>query len=334
MTQIGVPGTDRPRPVVCLGESMAQVLPAGGERLVGATQFVVHHAGAESNVAISLARLGTRASWAGLVGEDPLGARIVREISDFGVETDLVRPVVGAQTGVFFKDPTPGGSTVYYYREGSAASTMGLGYVEVVLDSQPQWLHLSGVTCALSASCRSVVAALQQRAAEQAVPVSFDVNYRPVLWAGRDEAARVIAERANASDVVFVGLDEAFALWGCETADEVRATLPSPSVVIVKNGAVDATSFSVGEVTTVSALRVDVVEPVGAGDAFAAGWLHAHLAGLDAVSKLRLGHLMAGISLISATDFGVLPDGPEVLVARAVSGADWAVDGARRSPTG
>lgn len=331
---MGVVEAERPRPVVCLGEAMAQVLPAGGARLAEATEFVVRQAGAESNVAISLARLGTRASWAGLVGEDPLGARIVREISDFGVETDLVRPVPGSRTGVFFKDPAPSGSTVHYYRDGSAASTMGLDYVERVLDSGPRWLHLSGITCALSDSCRGAVAALQQRAAERAIPVSFDVNYRPVLWAGRDEAARVIAERADASDVVFVGLDEAHALWGCETTDEVRAMLSGPSTVVVKNGAVDATSFSAGEVTTVPALRVDVVEPVGAGDAFAAGWLHAHLSGLDAVASLRLGHVMAGISLVSTTDFGVLPDGPAELVARALGGTDWAVDEARSTPTG
>ena len=334
MTTTGAVDPERPRPVVCLGETMAQVLPAGGARLAEATDFVVRHAGAESNVAISLARLGTRASWAGLVGEDPLGSRIVREVSDFGVDTDLVRPVAGSRTGVFFKDPAPGGSTVHYYRDGSAASTMGLDFVLEVLDSRPRWIHLSGVTCALSDSCRGAITGLQERAAERAVPVSFDVNYRPVLWAGRDEAARVIAERAAASDVVFVGLDEAHALWGCGTAEEVRAMLPGPSTVVVKNGAVDATAFSAGEVTIVPALRVDVVEPVGAGDAFAAGWLHGHLAGLDAVACLRLGHLMAGVSLVSTTDFGVLPDGAADLVSRAVSGADWAIDRASRTPTG
>lgn len=324
----------RPGPVVCLGESMAQVLPSHGERIVDATDFVIRHAGAESNVAISLARLGTRASWAGLVGDDPLGTRVVGEIRDLGVETDLVRRVPGVRTGLFFKDPAPSGSRVYYYRAGSAASTMGAEYVEEVLGAAPRWLHLSGVTCALSASCLGAVRALQRLAAERAVPVSFDVNYRPVLWPDRALAARVIAERADASDVVFVGLDEAHALWGCDTPQEVRAAIPGPSTLVVKNGAVDATSFSTSGVTTVPALRVDVVEPVGAGDAFAAGWLHAHLSGLDETASLRLGHLMAGISLVSTTDFGVLPDVPSALEARAVSGADWANRGSSHTAAG
>jgi len=308
--------------VVCLGETMAQVIPADGG-LEHAQSFAITTAGAESNVAISLSRLGTAASWAGYLGQDPLGRRVLDDLREAAVDTSLVREIEGRRTGVFFKNPDASGSTVYYYRADSAATLMDADYAARVLSTRPRCVHVTGVTPALSPTCRESVTALAEGAGHTAAILSFDVNYRPALWPDRETAADCIVRVARRSDIVFVGLDEAQALWGCAAAEDVRRMLPEPAHLIVKDGAHEAVVFAGGDRMSVPALVVDVVEPVGAGDAFAAGWLHGHLGGHDDVVSTRLGHLMAGVALRSHSDVGAMPTSATELVARAVDGRDW-----------
>jgi 2-dehydro-3-deoxygluconokinase len=142
--------------------------------------------------------------------------------------------------------------------------------------------------------------------AGQAV-VSFDVNYRPALWP--QPPGKLLRDLADRADIVFAGLDEARALWGPEvlTAADVRSLLPSPRILVVKDGAAAATAFDDHRATVVPARRIAVVEPVGAGDAFAAGFLAALLRG-DAIERsLRLGHLTAASALAVTGDHGPLP---------------------------
>ncbi|MGV8897132.1 MAG: sugar kinase [Rhodoglobus sp.] len=309
--------------VVCMGETMAQIVPVGGAGLVDADMYRMGQAGAESNVAISLARLGTRAAWASIVGLDPIGERIRTEIEKHGVDTSLVRVRPHGRTGIFFKDPGKEGSKVFYYRGGSAAASMDAEFAREIIASGPRWLHVTGVTTALSDSCREAVTVAMREARGAGIPVSFDVNYRPSLWPSVAVAGETIRVAAESSDVVFIGLDEAHAIWGCVNAADVRLVLPTPATLIVKDGSLECTSFSTLGTTVVPALVVDVVEPVGAGDAFAAGWIHGHLAGLDESMALRLGHLMAGVALTASSDHGDIDGDPQLLVGRAVSGVDW-----------
>ncbi|MFG1646625.1 sugar kinase [Amycolatopsis sp. NPDC049252] len=300
--------------VVCLGESMAQLLPADGAPVRHATRFALTTAGAESNVARALVQLGSTASWVSLVGDDALGARLLDDVAAAGVDVSLTRRGPG-RTGFFVKDPHPRGSTVTYYRDGSAASRLGRADVDRALAARPRHLHLSGVTPALSASCRDAVG----YALDRDVTTSFDVNHRPALWPDLAEAATVLSGLARRADVVFTGLDEAAALWGTTTPEQVRELLPEPAVVVVKNGGTDATSFGPDGVAVEPALPVDVVEPVGAGDAFAAGWLHGMLTGLPHPARLRLGHLLARAALTSLSDHFPLPRPPADLVRAAVA---------------
>jgi 2-dehydro-3-deoxygluconokinase len=124
-----------------------------------------------------------------------------------------------------------------------------------------------------------------------------------VAGPGRERAAERLAKLSNASDIVFVGLDEAQLLWQLDTAEDVREILHGAGTLVVKDGATRAVSFG-GTMTSVSALRVDVVESVGAGDAFAAGWLAAFLKGREPSAALRFGHLLARAALTSLSDQG------------------------------
>lgn len=309
--------------VVCFGETMALVAPNPPVPLAEAEQLVLAHAGAESNVAVSLARLGTGVQWCSRLGADPFGRRILRELSRAGVDTTLVTVCEGERTGVMFKDPGATSTTVHYYRDGSAASTMDVTDVDRALAGRPRLLHLSGITPALSASCAHAVEHAVGRAGELGISTSFDVNYRPALWPDPTTAAAELLELARRCDIVFVGLDEAGTLWGTATASEVRALIGDPAVLVVKDGARGAFSFQGEQRVEVPALAIEVLEAVGAGDAFAAGWLHAHLRGLSAVEALRLGHLVAAGSLTSATDHSPHPVDGAALLAAAAGERPW-----------
>jgi 2-dehydro-3-deoxygluconokinase len=289
---------------VCIGEAMALVIPDPPWPLRHADTFRLEVAGAESNVSIYLSMLGARAAWVSRVGEDPLGDRVLDRIRNAGVDTTMVDRDPAAPTGVFFKDPRPDGTKVHYYRRGSAAAGMDRAMWSRIADAR--LVHLSGVTPALSASCADLVMyGLMERPVRNAT-MSFDVNYRPGLWTDA-VAGPVLADLANQADVVFVGLDEASACWGCRTPSEVREVLPGPATVVVKDGPVGATSFGPEGRCFVAASIVDVVETVGAGDAFAAGYLYGVLRNLDEKRRIRLGHLMAASALRSVGDIGERP---------------------------
>jgi 2-dehydro-3-deoxygluconokinase len=310
--------------VVCLGETMAMVAPSPPRPLAEARTLALSQGGAESNVAIWLARLGCPAAWCSRLGDDVLGRRVVAEVAASGVDTSPVLLEHGAPTGVYFKDPRPGSTSVLYYRDRSAAARMDESDADRALARAGRLLHLTGITPALSDSCARAADHAITRAGQLGVTVSFDVNYRPALWSSPAAAAAVLGRLGRRCDIVFIGCDEAALLWGAESVLGIRAALNLTGTLVIKDGPRAASSTDDGVVvTTVAALPVDVVEPVGAGDAFAAGWLYGLLQGLPAAGRLRLGHLIASAALSSATDHGDLPDSPAGLLQLARSGQAW-----------
>ncbi|MFE2970220.1 sugar kinase [Streptomyces sp. NPDC059340] len=299
----------RPGPVVCVGETMAALAPDPLGPLDGADLLRVDIAGAESNVALYLADHGVPARWVSAVGDDPFGRRVRARIAAGGVDVSGVRTDPRRPTGLLLKDPSPGGhgTRVRYHRAGSAASALTPDVLDDPAVAGAALVHLSGITPALSPGCRALV----ERALrpDRPWPVSFDVNHRPALWDGRS-AADVLRPLADRADIVLVGLDEAQALWGdgITDAEQVRDLLSGPRVLVVKDGDRAATAFVGAAAHSVPALTVRVAEPVGAGDAFAAGFLSGLLRQLPVDRALRLGHLTAASALRVAADHGPLPD--------------------------
>jgi 2-dehydro-3-deoxygluconokinase len=305
--------------VLCLGETMALFVPAvpgPPDEVVTWTRTV---GGAESNVACHLAVLGLRSAWVSAVGDDAFGRAVVSTISSFGVDVAGVAVDPARPTGLYIKESDASGSPVRYYRRGSAASGMG----PALLEGLPlaRVVHTSGITPALSDSCLALMRALTT--APRSWTLSFDLNWRPALWPDRDPA--VLRELAAAADVVFVGADEAERVWNVAEPAEIRALLPEPATLVVKHGADGATVFD-GSAAPVfqPALKVDVVEPVGAGDAFAAGFLYGTLAGWSPERRLRSGHLRAATALLTHHDVG--PSLPSELVESLLSASseEWA----------
>ncbi|MCC9198522.1 sugar kinase (plasmid) [Arthrobacter sp. zg-Y820] len=307
--------------LMAIGESMIVLVADEGVPLEAASRVSLHCAGAESNVAYYLAQLRHRVGWASRVGDDPFGRRLLREFTGVGIDVSEVRVASGERTGVYFKDaPSPGG--VYYYRTASAASAMSLDELLPAVHSSPR-LHVTGITAALSASSATLLSDLMNAAAGSGVAVSFDVNYRPALWE-RSEAAPTLARLAKMADTVFVGRDEAEGLWQKDTPDSIRAMLREVPTLIVKDGAVGATAFELGVSSTfVPAPQVAVVEPVGAGDAFAAGYLSAEIRGLGMVERLRLGHLLAAQAIGGHADYAAVPPAHVLENQINLSGEQW-----------
>lgn len=307
----GTPG-DSPGDVVCLGESMALFVPAE----TSAPDRCAEHAeglwrqtvgGAESNVAFHLAGAGLTSRWVGALGEDPFGDAVLDTLTRAGVDTasayrDPLRP-----TGVYFKSSAEVGSRVQYYRGQSAASAMKPNLLDAVDLSDTRLLHLTGITPALSTDCRDLTRAALALS-RPGRSVSFDVNWRSRLWAspeGRvDDAAELLRALADSADIVLVGDDESEAIWNRSSPAEIRELLPNPRSLVVKHGADGATLVEGDDVLPQRALHVDVVETVGAGDAFAAGFLAATLRGHGPRERLRAGHLQAAAVLCTVDDVG------------------------------
>jgi 2-dehydro-3-deoxygluconokinase len=296
-------GRDRSPEVLCIGESMILVTPVEPAPLETAEQFALHVGGAESTVALYLADRGHRAAWLSQVGDDPLGRRMLAAVGRYGVDTSAVQVVPDAPTGVYFKDPGRGSTRVYYYRAGSAASRMSGANLADVDWSATRVVHVSGITAGLSASCRELLDAVYAAARRHGVLISFDVNYRPGVWSV-PEAAPVLLDLARRADVVFVGRDEAERLWEVGEPSALAALLDAPVRLVVKDGEVGATEVMAGdEPVFVPSHRIEVVEVVGAGDAFAAGYLSQLLGGATAAERLAAGHDLAARSLSSTHDY-------------------------------
>lgn len=313
----------RPRVVACVGETMAVLAPRPPGALESAAVLALGIGGAESNVAQYLAGHGVTARWISRVGDDPFGRLVREQVAGAGVDVTGVEADPDRPTGVYFKHRAATGNEVRYYRTGSAASAMTSAVLDTPQVRTAGLVHLSGITPALSAGCRELVTAALSPGPRRRPLTSFDVNWRPALWDDPDPGA-LLRALANRADLVFVGLDEAAEVWGCADPAGVRAQLPDPAVVVVKDSDRAATAFGAGEVATVPALTVDVVDVVGAGDAFAAGFLAGLIGGRDLVGQLRLGHLTAAAALRSHADHGPLLDPATTATLLAADDATWA----------
>lgn len=319
--------------LITLGETMVLMLADAGLPLTVAGHYVRSIAGAESNVAIGVRRLGLRAGFVSRVGADSFGELVVRTLRAEGVElsvrTDPTRP-----TGLLVRDrPATGPVRVQYYRAGSAASAWSEDDVDADLVRSARLLHLTGITAMLSESACAAVALAQSVARDAGLMVSFDPNLRLRLGSAQQWTDR-IAPLARASDIVLAGADELAAVAG-GARDPVAALLEAGvGVVVVKDGARGSSAHTADGVVRAAAQPVVAVDPVGAGDAFAAGFLariltdHPVLCGGDVPDQaalaraLRTGSVVAAAVVGQPTDIDGLPFATDLDSLIAFGGGD------------
>lgn len=301
--------------VVTLGETMVCLNPLRPGPLRYVPLFAKSVAGAESNFAIGVARLGHSAGWISRVGDDEFGRYVLSFVRGEGVDVSRVKVDGAAPTGIYFKElPGQGDPRVYYYRAGSAASRMSPGELDEEYLASARFLHLTGITAALSESCLATVRAAQVMARAHGVGVVLDPNLRLKLWP-LARAREVIRGLLQMTDVFLPGLEEGQQLFGVETAAEVAdaALALGAGQVVVKLGAGGAYLATAGARVHVEGCAVrNAVDTIGAGDAFAAGFVAGLLRGLPEVEAVRLGNAAGARVVTVPGDVEALPTWEEM----------------------
>jgi 2-dehydro-3-deoxygluconokinase len=298
--------------VITAGETMALVVPPSPGRLRHATSLSLSIGGAESNVAIGLARLGIPASWISVLGDDELGELVLHRLRAEGVDTSGVRRIADRPTGLYLREEVAGRLRVYYYRSGSAAATLSPNAFDPSILQGAAFLHLTGITGALSQECAEFLPWAATTARDAGVRVSYDVNYRSRLW--EPSAAQAATEALlPLIDVLFVGHDEANALWGWETDTALeQLSKIGPSEVILKLGADGCAAMINGEQLISPGFPARQLDPIGAGDAFDAGYLAATLWGWAPEKRLRAANAMGAFCVQNLGDYEGLPSRGEL----------------------
>lgn len=299
--------------LVTFGESMALFLPAAGRGIERAASLAKGFGGAESNVAIGLARLGHSVGWFGKLGADPLGDFILKSIRGEGVDVSRAIQSADGPTGLMLRETVRGRSSVYYYRKGSAMSRMTPAELDPAYIAGAKWLHVTGITPALGVSCRQTAAEAVRIAKENGVKVCFDPNLRLKLWSV-EEAREALLPLAEQADYFLPGLDELKLLLDTDDLGEILAYLKGLRAVTVLKG-VSGENWLIdgGDVVKVPFVKAErVVDTVGAGDAFCAGFLSGVMSGEPLADAVRLGNLLGALAVQTEGDWEGLPTRDEV----------------------
>ena len=280
--------------VVTFGEMMQMFIADGPGPLEAVRTFHKRTAGAETNVAIGLARLGLRVGWASRLGDDSMGRYLLGEMRREGVDCSKVAFEPGQRTGFQFKGRTTDGSDppVEYHRKGSAASRMGPADVDDDWLRSSRHLHATGVFPAISETARAAAHKTLDVMRAAGRTISFDPNLRPTLWATPEDMRREINALAFKADWVLPGLEEGRFLTGEQSPEAIARFYRERGarLVAVKLGP-EGAYFDAEEGTGhVPGFPVkEVVDTVGAGDGFAVGVITALLQGRGVADAVRRG---------------------------------------------
>jgi 2-dehydro-3-deoxygluconokinase len=264
--------------------------------------------GSESNVAIGARRLGVPSTWIGRLGDDPPGRLIRRELRAEGVEVVAIEDA--AATGLMIRwRPTAGRGHVVYHRRESAGSHLRVEDVPEELVARAAALHGTGITLALGSGPAGALRRAIAVAREAGAIVSLDVNYRRALWSEEDAAAAVTAVLGDC-DVVFAGLEEARILTGHADAERAARILENlgPHQVVITLGERGCLARIDGTTVEVPAPAVTVVDTVGAGDAFVAGYLAELIGGEPPPQWLATAVSAGALAVTSPGDWEGMPD--------------------------
>ncbi|WP_457963932.1 sugar kinase [Arthrobacter sp. D1-29] len=297
--------------VVGVGEAMMLLQAPPPSSIKEAPHLEVNVAGAEFNACAAVARLGGRAALLTSLGDDAPGQRVWQTMMELGVETQFVRVDPARPTGIFLREtPSDGSRRVFYYRRGSAASAMdGSDADRLVADQAPRAVLLSGLTAALGPGLRDLIKRISSDAASRGSAVVVDVNLRPTLGS-MAEVIATIRDVLPLVDLLVLGDDESPELFGTTSPDAVFSAAAEAGVKeTVLKGAERGCWFQGddGKPVHQPALASQVVDPIGAGDAFLGGYLGARLAGIPPAGAAILGSQFAAGVIASVGDTNGLP---------------------------
>ncbi|RDI40932.1 sugar kinase [Falsibacillus pallidus] len=261
--------------VITFGEAMAMFMADQPGALHDARQFTMELAGAETNVAIGLARLGLEAGWVSKIGNDAFGRFIMERLKNEKVDIERVLTDKQHPTGFQLKSKvTEGDPEVQYFRKGSAASHLQVSDFNEEYFLSARHMHLTGIPLAISEQARTFAKHALAFMKEHGRTVSFDPNLRPSLWSSREEMVKEMNAAAFQADYVLPGIEEGEILTGFKHPRDIASFYLDKGVelVVIKLGEEGAFYKTAAMEETVPGFKVqEVVDTVGAGDGFAVG---------------------------------------------------------------
>lgn len=303
-------------PVLTFGEPLVVCIPATRGSLSSVREFQTDAAGAELNTAIGLARLHVPVWFSGSVGADPFGHMIHRQLRSEGIDVSCFQRIPQRQTGVFFKQAAglTGETQVFYYRSTSPMASGdwdGGDLIKRMGQRKHSWVHTTGITWMVGKSAYKQGTKLLEAARASEIPVSFDVNLR-LKMANLQAWKDMITEVLPLITWLLLGDSEAVALYGSSDAVEIESYVRTDGFigkgVIVKEGSNGATASMEGVLTHVNAVPVSqVIDTVGAGDGFNAGWITGMLMGWSMERAIALGAVVGAFAVSSSGDSSGYP---------------------------
>lgn len=307
--------------ILSFGETMTMLVAEQSGDLASVRHFEKRIAGADSNVAIGLSRLGFKVAWLSRVGHDSMGRFVTDSLACEGVDCSRVAIDPAHPTGFQFKSLELGGAdpVVEYFRRGSAASHLSVS--DIVPDLlKARHLHATGIPAALSDSCRELSQVLMMQMRDAGRSVSFDPNLRPSLWSSQALMIREVNHLASLAHWVMPGMAEGELLTGFDTPADIASFYLDRGVeaVVIKLGAKGAYyRTQLNEAFVPGVVVPKVVDTVGAGDGFAVGVISALLENLDFAQATARGNWIGSQAVQSRGDMEGLPTRAELHAAEA-----------------
>ena len=288
--------------VTTIGATLLRLSVPAGERLETAGSYSVHTAGTESNTMVALSRMGRKTGWISRLKNDAIGQRIAREMYSHGVNTSRIVWTHKDRNEVFYVEygAGPRGIDVIYDRSGSALSKIRFEEVDVDYLLGTRILHMTGIFPALSTRCIKTAEQTMLAAKKATVTISFDVNYRSKLWTPR-KAAKTLEPMMAMSDILFLTREDAKDLFHLSGTPEqmINAAYErfQPEICVLTLGSEGAIAFDGSRLWRSTAYDVQIIDRLGAGDCFTAGFLCGYLEGsiqqgmnyASAMAALKLG---------------------------------------------
>ena len=296
---------------ILVGEPMGLFIAQEEGKLSDVSGYSMAVAGAEFNVAVGLARLNLPVTYLTRLGEDPFGQKIVRTLQRNGIGSEFVSFSKERSTGFMLKSKvSTGDPKIFYFRKGSAASTLSKEDADRMDFSGYGFVHLTGIFPALSESTKEASFYLIKKAREHGLTVSFDPNLRPQLWPDTETMVQTLNEFAALSDYVLPGEAEGELLCGDRDPRKIGQFYleRGAKAVVTKMGSRGAYLMTEQDQELVPGFSIEkVVDTVGAGDGFAAGILSALMEGKNLYEAVRRANAVGAIQVTSIGDNDGLP---------------------------
>ena len=301
--------------LVTLGELCAVFVAKDIGRMRYCRDFTVRPGGAEATVAVGVTRLGFDAGWISLLGKDEMGHYLLSLLRGEGVDVRCTRMLAGKNTSVFLRERLPGGNARhYYYRKDSAFTAISPDMLDEDYIASARYLHLTGITPALSESAEATMWRAIEIAKAHGVQIIFDPNVRLSIWS-QERARNTIERFLSAADIVLPGLEDLQMLYGQISREEALLRLKDMgcSNVIMKIGDQEVLVYADGHADFLPIDHIaSPVDLMGAGDSFAAGFIAGLLRGLNLVESARLGMLVARCAIQMPGNIESLPTWEEI----------------------